>query len=731
MFDAIVGFTTRHRWKVLASLVVFLIGAAAFGADLATHLKSGGYVSAHSESARAATLLREKFGAGDMDLVLTVRTPDSVKSPASRSAGLALVERVKHDEGVVTVVSPWTVPAFRTNLISSDGKVGLVVIGLRGDEDQAQKHAQSIADRESGEQNGISVTAGGTAMMYVEVNRQSQTDLLRAESIAIPLTLLALIWIFGGLIAACLPIAVGIFAIIGTSAILRAMTFVTDVSTFALNLTTALAFALAVDYSLLIITRYREEVARSDSREDAIRLAVSTAGKTVTFSSITVALCLLPMALFPVYFLRSFAYAGTAVAVFAGIASIIVVPTIVSVLGSRIDSMNFRRLVRKSAVPTEARIETTQWYRWARFVTARPWLAGGSALLVLLILGAPFLRVNLAGYSDDRLLPSSQSARQVGDELRTSFPSDLGTSLKLTLSGYNDLTTSELDKYANTVSLIDGVSSVSTPDSTYAHGARTGPPVAESAINKNSAFISIAMAADPFSARAATVLDQIHKSPSPAGSQVAIAGAAQTNRDSKSAVEAYLPWVLSLIAVVTLTLLFTLTRSLILPLKALVMNVLSLSATFGALVWIFQEGHLGGLGTTVTGALIINIIALLFCLAFGISMDYEVFVLSRIHEYWIQPGPVQGNNEDSIVYGLVRSGKVVTAAALLMTIVFAALTSSAVSILRMLGLGLAIAIIVDAALVRSVLVPAFMQIAGRYNWIPGSAIPKREEGTAE
>lgn len=729
LVDPFITLTIRRKWYILATAIVLLAVAGVLGAGLATELKSGGYVTPDSESSRASKLLSEKFGAGDTDLVLSVRTTDGVTSQASRSWGLGLVDRLVRSRGVVTVSSPWTVPGPQVpDLVSADGRTGLVVIGLRGDEDVAQKHAWPIADQESGQHGTITVAAGGAVMMALQATEQSQTDLIRAESIAVPLTLLALIWVFGGLVAACVPLVVGMFTAVGTLAILRAVTVVTDVSIFALNLTTVLAFGFAVDYSLLLITRYREEFSSTSSHEEAMSRTIRSAGKTVLFSSVTVAICLLPMALFPTYFLRSFGYAGTAVAAFAGAASMALVPALVAVLGPWINAGDLRKVLRRNVgFTTTPNVEQTRWYRWARFVTHNPWLAGGATLLLLFVLGLPFLRVDLAGYVDERSLPSNLSARQVGDDMRTNFPA-AASSLRITLASDHGISSPQVDGYATAISRLAGVSSVSSPDGVYRDGRRGGAPAAPASINGDTAFLTATVTTDAISSQARTLLDDIHRVPTPPGARVAVAGPAQVNRDSTSVVEQNLPWVLGVIAVVTFALLSVLTKSVVLPVKALLMNALSLSATFGSLVWVFQEGHLHALGTTPTGSVMVSVVTLLFCLSFGISMDYEVFVLSRIREYWLRTGPTQGNNEESVVYGLARSGGVVTAAAALMTIVLIAFASSEVSLLRMLGLGIAVAIIVDATLVRSVLVPAFMRVVGRYNWwLPGLRATERVE----
>jgi RND superfamily putative drug exporter len=703
----------------MAFIVVVLSVAA--GGSLKQHLKSGGYTAGDSESARGTSALAHRFGLGSMDLILTVSSDHGVLDSATASYGRRLVERLSHDQGVARVVSPWSAsPGQARSLVGNDGKRALVLVGLNGDEDTSQQYARAIAGRESGDHGGIRVSAGGTAMLYVQVNDQSQADLLLAEAIAIPLTFLVLVLVFGGVVAALLPLLVGLFAITGTLAILRGLTLFADVSTFALNLTTALAFALAVDYSLLFVSRYREEVRGGLDREAALCVTVQTAGRTIAASCVTVAVCLVPMSIFPIYFLRSFTYAGVAVVILAGFAAAVVLPAVVSLLGGKIDALNVGRLIRRRRVGQapngSAQSAISGWYRWASMVTRRPLIVGGAALLILIVLGFPIVRIHLAGYSDDRVLPQSLSARQVGDELRADFAHGVESTQRLVLTSIGGDSLTDVERYASQLSTIPNVSSVTSPGSTFVDGRRVGGPAADSSIRDGAALLTFTIGVDPFSDAAAEALATVHRVPAPRNSPVIVTGPAQINVDAKSAVLSRLPLALGLLALLVFVLILTITRSLVLSVKALVVNTLSLSATFGALVWIFQQGHLSGLGTTVTGSLIFNIVALLFCLSFGISMDYELFILTRIREYFFKPGPEQFDNGRSIVSGMDTSGRVVTAAALLMLIVFSGLMASSVTLLRMLGLGLFIAVLIDATVVRTALVPAFMSVAGQLNW---------------
>jgi RND superfamily putative drug exporter len=350
---------------------------------------------------------------------------------------------------------------------------------------------------------------------------------------------------------------------------------------------------------------------------------------------------------------------------------------------------------------------------------------GLAVIALLLVLGAPFLGVKW-GFPDDRVLPTSASAHQVGDQLRNDFADNSATAVTAVIPDAGGLSPADLERYTVELSRVPDVSAVSAPTGTFVGGARVGPPSAATGVLQGSAFFTVDSTAPLFSEASQIQLDRLHALPGPAGRPVDLTGIAQTNRDSVDAITSRLPTVLGLIAVITFGLLFLLTGSVVLPLKALVLNVLSLTAAFGALVWIFQDGHLSALGTTSTGTLAANTPVLLFCIAFGLSMDYEVFLLSRIREYWLNSGAAgpatsarvrtRADNDESVALGLARTGRVITAAALVMSISFAALFGAHVQFMRMLGLGLTLAVLVDATLVRMVLLPAFMHLLGRWNW---------------
>lgn len=521
--------------------------------------------------------------------------------------------------------------------MSKDGKSGLIIANLKGGEDAAQEHAATLADELAHDRDGVTVRAGGMAMVYAQVHQQSERDLLVMESVAIPLSFVALVWVFGGVAAAALPVAVGLVAVVGSMSMLRLITFGAEVAVYALNLITAMGLALAIDYTLLLISRYRDELADGAAPEQALMKTMVTAGRTVLYSAVTVALSMAAMVLFPMYFLRSFAYAGVATVAFAAVAAVVVTPAAIVWLGPRLNSLDVRRLFRRMlrrADPARKPAEQLFWYRSARFFIRHAVPIGLAVTALVVLAGAPFLGVKW-GFPDDRVLPASASAHQVGDQLRDDFAENFAAATYVVIPDARGLEPGDFSHYASELSQIPDVSTVTAPTGTFVDGNHVGAPAGPTGMANGSAFLTVASTAPPYSQAADTQLDRLHAVAGPDGRSVQLAGLGQINRDGVDGITAQLPMVLGLIAVITLILLFLVTGSIVLPLKTLALNVLSLSATFGALVWIFQDGHLGGLGTTTTGVLIANMPVLLFCIAFGLSMDYEVFLVARIREYWL------------------------------------------------------------------------------------------------
>jgi RND superfamily putative drug exporter len=635
-------------------------------------------------------MLANDFHQSAQQMVIVVSTAQGYRSDAARRVGEQIADTLTRSPHVTSVTSAWTAPpASLAALVSQDGHSALIVADIAGDETRAQGYAKALSDSVVHDRDGVTVRAGGTAMVNVGITEQSQHDLFRMESLAIPLSFLVLVWVFGGLLAAAVPVAVGVLAIVGALAVVRIVTLFTDVSIFALNLTAALGLALAIDYTLLMVNRYRDEIDGGATREDALVTMMSTAGRTVLFSSTIVALSMAVMVLFPMHFLKSFAYAGVATVVFAALAALLVTPAAITLFGPRITK---RRKRAKRPVQQQF------LYRSTRMVMRHAVPFGLAIVVLLLLLGAPFAGVRW-GFPDDRVLPRSASAHQVGDHLRDDFVDNSATAVIIVVPDTSGLTAAQMQAYRDQLSGVADVSAVSPPVQVDDH-----------------ALLTVYSTAPLFSERSEAQLDRLHAVTPPGGRDVLLTGTAQTNRDSVNAITSRLPVVLGVIAAIMFVLLFLLTGSVAIPIKALVLNLLSLTAAFGAMVWIFQEGHLGGLGTTPTGTLVANVPVLLFCIAFSLSMDYEVFLVSRIREFWLASGQRSEDNDASVALGIAHTGRVVTAAAAVMAISFAALIAAEVSFMRMFGLGLTLAVLVDATLVRMVLMPAFMHLLGEWNW---------------
>ena len=705
--------------RVLLGALILLVVCGAYGATAAQHLLAGGYSDPNSGSARAEKILDETFNRGGIQVVLKLDGPDGVdisRDPTARAVGDDIIADLNRNPYVQDqILSVRANPALDSALVSRDRTSTLIIASLDGGEDSAPAHAEEIEEAFAGVRDGITVQVGGQGLVFAQVNDQTSSDLLIAEAIAIPITFIVLIFIFGGLLAAAVPVGIGIVSIILTFALLRVIGSLTDVSVFALNLTTALGLALAIDYTLLLLTRYREEVEHGLSRPDAIVRTLATAGRTVAFSAVTVALSLSALVLFPQYFLRSFAFAGLGVVVVAAVSALVLTPAVLMLLGDRIDAFDARKPLRRllrlpPARPVEP--EDTWWYRLVQWVLRHALPVAAVVTVFLLVLGAPFLSIKM-GFPDDRVLPESASSHAIQQEIRDDYDDDLSAAVTVVVRGPVDDQT--LTAYTRALSEVDDVNSAGSSAGTFVRGAPVAPGSPDDS-RGDVHVLNVSTDRDPMSDAGIAQLDDLRAVASPAGTETLFTGLAATTDDTVGSIYAHLPWVLGLIAIATFVLLFLFTGSVVLPLKALVLNILSLSATFGAMIWFFQEGHLGGLGTTATGTLNATMPVLLFCVAFGLSMDYEVFLLGRIREEWLRSDRTRAASDHAVALGLARTGRVITAAALLMSIVFAAIAASEVSFMRMFGVGLTLAVLMDATLIRMFLVPAFMRLAGRANW---------------
>jgi len=703
------AFVTRRARLVLVMAAIVLLVAAVLGVGAVGQLKGGGFVDPRSESQRAQDRLDDRFG-GQPNLILLVTTPSgTVDDPAAAAAGQALAGRLSTEAGVSSVISYW--PSRTPSLRSSNARQALVLAHLDGDDKQAGERARTLAagfTKAGSAGAGLTVRAGGAAVAGNNIADQIGKDLGLAEGVAIPITLVLLLLAFGSVVAALLPLAIGIMAIFGTLAELSILGRLTDVSIYALNLTTAMGLGLSIDYALLIVNRYREELAGGLPPAEAVVRTLETAGRTVIFSAATVAAALAALLVFPLYFLRSFAYAGIAVVAIATLAAVVVLPALLSALGTRVNALPVRRQRARAGGSAESPF----WRRVAAAVMRRPVVAGVPVVLLLLALGTPFLHVHF-GTPDDRVLPTSAQSRQVGDALRTGFTTDETNTAPIVLD--RSLSDGDAAEFSAALSRLPAVARVDGPAGAWARGGQLAPsttPAAARFSRPEASYYSVVSGVDAKSAAGLALVHQLRAAPAPAGAHALVGGEAAVLVDQKHSLGSKLPLAGGLIALTTLVVLFLFTGSVVLPVKALILNGLSLSAVFGAMVWVFQDGHLAGLlGFTPTPTST-TMPPLLFCIAFGLSMDYEVFLLSRIKE--LRDGGA--SNAEAIAGGLARTGRIVSTAAALLAVTFFAFGLSRVSFIQLFGIGTAIAILVDATLIRGVLVPAFMRLAGGANW---------------
>jgi RND superfamily putative drug exporter len=705
-------FTVRRRRRVLLGAVVAFLVAGAIGGGVAERLSSGGFEDPKAESTRAQHLVDEAFGAGTPNLVLlvTAKPGAGVDDPATAAAGQALTAEVEQLDGVDQAVSYWSLgnaPPLR----SKDGAQAIVLARIAGDEDEVDARIAELSPALTRQGDVIDVGVGGFAEVFRQVGTTIESDLGRAEGVALPITLLLLVLVFGSAVAAGLPVAIGVLSIVGTFLVLFVLSQFTQVSIFALNLTTAMGLGLAIDYSLFVVSRYREELGKGRDTEAAVVRAVETAGRTVVFSALTVAASLAALLVFPLAFLRSFAYAGIAVVAVAASASVLVLPAILLALGDRIDKLSIRRRRPAAAAGGGGR---SFWHDQALRVMRRPWAYAVSVTGLLVLLGIPFFHIEF-GLPDDRVLPADLSSRKVQDDLRANFSSqEAGAAAVVALGVDAAAQAPAIDAYARALSALDGVSRVDAVTGYYAGGVQVLPANDLSARFAKAGvgtFLNVVPSIEPVSAEGEQLVEEIRALDAPFDVQVA--GTSARLVDAKASIFARVPLAAGIIGLVTFTVLFLMFGSVLVPLKAVVLNLLSLSATFGAMVWVFQEGHLHGLlGFTPTGTIDTTTPILMFCIAFGLSMDYEVFLLSRIKEEHDRTG----DNERAVAVGLERTGGIVTAAAALLAIVFLAMGTSGVSFIKLFGVGLTMAVLMDATLIRATLVPAFMRLAGEANW---------------
>ncbi|WP_250283993.1 MULTISPECIES: MMPL family transporter [unclassified Frankia] len=723
MFARLARLVTRRPGPVLLATLLLVGATAVLGVTAFGKLQTGGFDDPQSGSTRADEAVQARFGGQPSLILLVTARAGTVDAPDVTAAGRELTRALAAEPGVHRAVSYWD--GGGPPLRSESGRHALV-LAYTSDDDVAEGLVARY-EKARDAPGPVTVAPGGAAAIGENINDQVTADLAVAESVAIPITMLLLIAAFGGMVAALLPLAVGVVGIFGGLAILSVLGSLTDVSIFAVNLTTALGLGLGIDYALLMVSRFREELAGGRDRADAVASTLRTAGRTIVFSGATVVAALAVMLVFPPYFLKSMAYAGIAVTVFAVLSATVALPAILVLLGPRVNALRVggliglirRRRAAAAGSPREAS-ESPVWRAIAATVMRRPLITGVPAVAVLLVLGIPFLHVSF-GTPDDRVLRDTASSRQVGDVIRTDFAADTAAAATVVLEGRAAGTAGggpvggpALEGYARDLSSLPNVARVNSAAGTYAAGRQVAPPTpADSRFSAGtSTYLEVVPSVDPASDTGQDLVRGVRERPVPAGAAALVGGPSAVLVDGKATISDHLPLAVGLIALTTFVLLFLFTGSVVMPLKALVLNALSLSAVFGAAVWIFQDGHLSGALGFLPGPLDTSMPVLLFCIAFGLSMDYEVFLLSRIKEEYDHGVP----NTEAVATGLARTGRIVTTAAALLAVTFVAFATSSVTFMQMFGIGTALAIVLDATLIRGVLVPAFMRLAGNVNW---------------
>jgi RND superfamily putative drug exporter len=688
MFEKLGQLAVRRSKLVLTSFIITMLAAGGVGLSVFGKLDSGGYSDPNSESMKVWNYFQENLKTKDAGVILIVDGKNkSVNDPNVVADAIALEKEVATVQGVESTLSYWSSGNQQT-MVSKDGNAAYLLIYTKSDDfAKVGEVGKEIQSKFDGEYKSLQVYASGNGVITSAINGRIAKDLALAEAISIPLTFILLIFVFGAVIASAMPLFVGIFSILGAFFLLLLITQVTSVSVFALNLITGLGLGLGIDYSLLMVNRFREELHNGKEIDEAVITTVKTAGKTVFYSGLTVAVTLGSMVVFPQSFLKSFGYAGVSVVLIAIVAAILPLPALMKLLGHRVDKF----VVRKSGIVPKS---DGRWAQTARLVMRKPVSVVVLSLVILGVMAAPIKDI-VFSQLDARVLPKSDKAAIAYQVLSDRFPGQESSPIEILIPGAaNKVTPQELNNYVTKIQQTEGIVRVIP--------FNVGNDIRIQAIQS-------------MGSRTIEASDLIHKLrdlDSPQGTL--IGGIAADFTDSQDGTARALPWALGWIAISVLILIFVFTGSVILPIKAVLLNILSLAATLGVITWIFIDGHLKWLvgDFTITGTIDTGTAILIAVVVFGLSMDYELFLLSRIKEEHL----AGHNNIESVAVGLQKSARIITAAALLLAAVFASFMTSGVTAIKMMGFGTAFAVLLDATLVRALLVPALMRLFGERNW---------------
>jgi uncharacterized membrane protein YdfJ with MMPL/SSD domain len=688
----IADLTWKHPKLVLAAVAAFVVFAGVVGKDVESHLKAAGFADSASESERATVLLRDSLGYNPSPaIVLVVRNPGGGKldttDPAVRTEIARLSRETAQVEHVGRVLNPLRNPREGARLIARDGEsVAIAAYLSTADIEDAGGYAAEGVEPVIAS-SSLDVAMGGFAPGFNETNDQTREDLTKAELIAFPILALLLLFVFRGVVAAAIPLLLGVISIVGTLLVLRVMSGFTDTSLFALNIATGMSLGLAVDYALLLVSRYREEIGSGGASREAHRRTVQTAGRTAVFSGLTVAAALAALIVMPQRFLYSMAVAGASVAVLSSLMAILVVPSLLALLGTRIDALSIRRGPAVSDT-------SDGWYRLARGVMRRPVTVALASSALMLAAAAPLLWTTLTGPSAEAVPPDQPSAKAY-DYLEAHYPRDVTEAVTVTVDG--GAGPAQLAAFRQRIEALDGVT-----------GGAPFVPASERVAFANFALEGAALDPDT-----QDVVHEIRGLDPPAATTALASGNTAGFIDQKQSLIEHAPLVVGIVILTTLVILFLLTGSVLLPVKTLVMNSLTLGATLGILVLAFQEGWLEGLlDYTGPSAIEVTSLVFLFAVIFGLATDYAVLVMARIKERY----DLGDSNEEAVATGIGRTGRVITAAALAIAIVFLAFGVSSVFFVKQIAIGMAFGVMLDATVVRALLVPSLMRLFGEWNW---------------
>jgi RND superfamily putative drug exporter len=688
VFEKLGRVIVHYRKSAVALFIISVLVSGVIGSLVFSRLDSGGYSNPASESYEVFEYLRNDLKIEDPAIVVVVDAEvTDVTDPVVVQKAAALEAKISQESGVSKTLSYWSSGGLEA-LKSSDDKAAYILIYGEGDafSPESQQLGKFFQENYDGSYEGLKLYAGGVGVISHAITKKISDDLKIAEAISIPLTFILLSFVFGALVASAMPLIVGVAAILGAFFILYLFTLFTDVSIYALNLTTGMGLGLGIDYALLIINRFREELQRGKSVADSVITTVATAGKTVFYSGLTVLVTLLSLTFFPLPFLKSFGYAGVSVVTIAVAGAIIGLPAILAVIGHKVD----KGVIRKSSITPK---DDGRWAQTARFVMKRPVAVVLLSLIFIGILSAPIANIKFS-QGDSRMLPATNKAAIATALQAERFAGRTGEPIEIIIKDGSNKT-AEIATYISNLKVEPGVVAVLAPE-IYGDDVRI------------IAYHSML----PRTPEAQELIHSIRDIKSI--DQTLVGGVAADYTDSQDAIAQTLPWAFGWIALSVFVLIFIFTGSIILPIKAVILNVLSLAATMGVLTWVFVDGNLKWLvgSFTETGTLDTSIVILIAVVVFGLSMDYELFLLSRIREEHL----AGKSNIESVALGLQRSGRIITAAAAILAFVFAAFITSGVTSIKTMGFGVAFAIILDATIVRGLLVPALMRLMGERNW---------------